>query len=159
MLDGEGEPVVVNLPPEQRRVWKDEQRRAMLASHPLVPLIGHRMMPAVLYSSAEPPPAGAPVYSMHGNDCIEDEDSFWTWPGQGFREIDVTSLVPMARAPAVPAPPASPWYIEKLVFTAEFFWCSYAVAPAAGAARQWLNALPLRTLGLRRRQALPDRPL
>jgi hypothetical protein len=77
----------------EQRVWKDRMRREALERHPLIPLLGHRMMPTVRYG-ADVPVAHFPVFSMHGNDCIVYANSLWGWLCLEFPRLQLETIVP-----------------------------------------------------------------
>eukprot|EP00929_Paragymnodinium_shiwhaense_P054960 TRINITY_DN27555_c0_g1_i1.p1 TRINITY_DN27555_c0_g1~~TRINITY_DN27555_c0_g1_i1.p1 ORF type:complete len:274 (+),score=49.51 TRINITY_DN27555_c0_g1_i1:85-906(+) len=53
---------------------EEEEHREAARNHPLIPIVGHRMIPSI------PCQAGLPVFSMHQcSDNIVDGENFWVW--------------------------------------------------------------------------------
>jgi hypothetical protein len=109
LLDADGQPIHEDVPPDRKRAWKDARRCELLESCPLLPLFGHRMMPTVSHRAAGVR-AGAPVYSMHGNDCICYGPSFWKWLEGEVNLEGLSELIPPEWHAVQPAPP-TPWAV------------------------------------------------
>jgi hypothetical protein len=75
------------------RSWKDMMRRRALDAYPLIPLIGHRMMPTVRYGE-HLPFVRFPVFSMHGNDRIAYGSSLWHWLAIEFPDAQLDCFIP-----------------------------------------------------------------